>query len=666
MVEIFFLKMFGGIKRLAGKVVDPLRVSPYLFTYFQVLSVFFGLMISSKILFLFFNRSLMGSISLSDILESLLYGLRYDLSAAAICSGVSILFIFVSHRYFRMRDTFAVYMSLAVTSIVALFILIGDSIYFEEAQRHLGYEVGNFVTDPVSLANFIFSRYWFVIAVYSLTFLAMLVYSYYRFRPQINRRVEKKNRIFNSVVFPELQLLAITILSIILIRGGAQAFPLEPIHANYLGNSSKASIALNGLYNAVYYSVKPHAENHMKEPENFELSRLHKVLSEIYPGTFSPETASKVNSYNVVIIFLESWDAYHMKSYVGARDVTPHFDRLRKASLTTDFMMSGGTRTSEGLFASLCSFPNPLGQTIVKTTLEQHTYKCLPEILAGYGYRNYFFQGTAENLARTGDFVRKMGFHESYGQEHIKNPKYAENWFGVHDPDLYDFVIEKMGEITEPFVIGINTGTTHDLKLPPNVPSRFADNKKNVMNFADEAISGFLEKIKKNRKVFNRTIFIMLADHTSHAEVSNFKRYSIPFLIYAPGLVKPEKINVVASQRDVAPTILDLLNIPVPGSFAGKSLWQRKDNFHFADYYHNGTLGWIEKDILVEISLFSRDKPVCYAWQVDPDLSRPVLCPVYLESKIERAKYFTYYTQKLLFEGKTTGFKDELLKESLM
>jgi phosphoglycerol transferase MdoB-like AlkP superfamily enzyme len=592
------------------------------------------------------------------------YGIKYDLSAAAICASVGIILIFLSHRYFRINEKLVVKASLAFTSIVALFILIADSIYFEEAQRHLGYEVVNFITDPVGLTNFIFSRYWFLIVIYSLTFLSILLYLFYKVKPSVKKSEEKKNRISKSVLFPEIQLIFIAIISLIIIRGGVQTFPMEPIHVNHLGNSSKASIALNGLYNAVYYSIKPQVQNNMKKPDHYDPEQLKSILMEMYSDgvLLGSKANADIKKYNIVIIYLESWDAYHMKSYGNTHDVTPNFDRLRKESLTTNYMFSGGTRTSEGLFASLCSYPNPLGQTILKTALEQNKYNCLPEILARYGYHNYFFQGTAENLARTGDFVRKLGFHESYGEEHIKNPRFSKNWFGVHDPDLYDFIIGKIGEMKEPFVIGINTGTTHDLKLPDNVASRFPDLKENVMNFADEAIPEFLNKYKKNRELFKRTIFVMFADHTSHADVSNFKRYSIPFLIYAPGLVKPQKVNIVASQRDVSPTIFDILNIPAPDSFAGKSILKSDTTFRFADYYHNGMLGWIEKDMLVEFSLFSKEKALCYAYENDRDMKKPVECPPDTSKMIKRANYFTYNTQDLLFAGKTSQFKNEILK----
>jgi len=652
----FFLEFKKRVTNFIGKTLKQIY---YMNTYFQVLFIFFILMITSKLLFLAFHVSLAQNITIPDVVHSLFFGLKFDLAAAGICSLVGIFIIFIFHRYLKIHDKLAIVGTLGVTVFIALFILIADSIYFEEAQRHLGYEVGNFLTDPVALMNFIFSRYWFLIFIYAVVFSTLLFYSYKKIQPKVYKP-QTKSEFPRYLVFPEVQFFIVAVISVILIRGGLQAFPLEPIHANHLGNSNKASIALNGLYNAVYYSFKPNAQNFSTNPENFSQNTLKQILLDMYKEDSNKKENFDIQKYNVVIIFLESWDAYHMKSYGNPENITPNFDALRKQSLTTSYMFSGGTRTSEGMFATLCSYPNPLGQAIVKTTLEEHRYICLPEILANYGYRNYFFQGTSENLARTGDFARKLGFHESYGQEDIKNPKFTKNWFGVHDADLYDFIISKIQDLKEPFLLGINTGTTHDHRLPDGLPEKFSESKANVMNFADEAIPPFLEKFKKNREIFNRTIFVMLADHTSHSTVSNFKRYSIPFLIYAPGIVKAEKIPMVASQRDTSPTILDILHMPSPHFFAGKSLTRKKHKYHFAEYFSNGTMGWVDGNILIEMSLFSRDIPKCFDYEHDLDLQRPVECPPGSNHSIEKAKYFTYETQRLLFDGKTFQFKDQI------
>ncbi len=168
----------------------------------------------------------------------------------------------------------------------------------------------------------------------------------------------------------------------------------------------------------------------------------------------------------MVLVFLESWSSVYMKSYGSAKDSTPYFDTLRKRSLTTNETLAGGHRTTEGLFATLCSWQNPLGETIAQSQLQNYDYNCLPELLRNRGYATAFFQGTLENTSGTGAFAQALGFEQSYGKRDIKTRQYEENSWGVQDPDLYHFVLGSLDKMPQPFFIGINTATTHDSQVP--------------------------------------------------------------------------------------------------------------------------------------------------------------------------------------------------------
>src|SRR5690606_31066762 len=56
---------------------------------------------------------------------------------------------------------------------------------------------------------------------------------------------------------PEAKLVVALVITVLLARGGLQSVPLEPLHAQELGDPNKAALALNGAYNAVFSSVTP-------------------------------------------------------------------------------------------------------------------------------------------------------------------------------------------------------------------------------------------------------------------------------------------------------------------------------------------------------------------------------------------------------------------------
>ena len=86
----------------------------------------------------------------------------------------------------------------------------------------------------------------------------------------------------------------------------------------------------------------------------------------------------------------------------------------------------------------------------------------------------------------------------------------------------------------------------------------------------------------------------MLADHQAYGVggVNGFlektkvdKTFKIPAIIYCPKLFKPQKNIELASQIDVVPTIIDVLNINTPYSSLGKSLFSKtKLRFVFLSY----------------------------------------------------------------------------------
>ena len=68
---------------------------------------------------------------------------------------------------------------------------------------------------------------------------------------------------------------------------------------------------------------------------------------------------------------------------------------------------------------------------------------------------------------------------------------------------------------------------------------------------------------------------MFLADHTAGSagkEDLPVENYHIPMFIYAPGLVEAKEVSRLASQIDLAPTLLGLLNIDYVSTFFGRDL----------------------------------------------------------------------------------------------
>ena len=94
------------------------------------------------------------------------------------------------------------------------------------------------------------------------------------------------------------------------------------------------------------------------------------------------------------------------------------------------------------------------------------------------------------------------------------------------------------------------------------------------MKYADYAVGKLIADAKK-KPWFKHTIFVFVADHTAgaggKAELDPHK-YHIPMIFYAPEFIKPGTYNTLASQIDLGPILLGMLNFSYNTKFYGDDL----------------------------------------------------------------------------------------------
>jgi phosphoglycerol transferase MdoB-like AlkP superfamily enzyme len=534
---------------------------------------------------------------------------------------------------------------------VLLGVQVGDWLYFLDANRHVSYEIRDMASDPVELLLTAVGKHSgiFIIAIFCI---AGLLYAGLKLWKKEACLKKQNKHILPFGLELELSVFILLILSAVLIRGGTQDVPHDPLLAYSLGNAQSATIALNGAYMVSYsllndsggtQRVNTRLTKEQKQQFDKTLLQLkHKAL--ILNGKPKP--------YNVIFVLLESWSAKRMESYGAKFKTTPNFDQLMGESFSSNMMVAGGHRTTEGMFVSFCAVQNPLGQTVADGQLYTQTFNCLPDILKRKGWSSAFFQGSSKNTSNTGIFAQKLGFDASYGKHDMGKTRYPFNSWGAYDQDVYDFALDKMTNMPQPFIVGINTNTTHDEQLPDGVDALFgmdtsANKKLSVINFADEALGEFIQKIQMLN--LDPTLFVLVADHTAGVKGSNFDQFKIPFLIYMPKIITPQKILGAVAQRDIAPTVLDILNVASPASFSGKSMLQ-KGYQPSADFYHNGTLGWIENSRLVESSVSQLDAIKCFDLDLVQAKEQEVPCVESDYALQTKSKVFTVHSQNLLFD----------------
>lgn len=97
-----------------------------------------------------------------------------------------------------------------------------------------------------------------------------------------------------------------------------------------------------------------------------------------------------------------------------------------------------------------------------------------------------------------------------------------------------------------------------------------------------------------------------MADHCANSAGKTalpVKRYEIPLFIYSPDHVPPQRIDRLASQIDIAPTVLGLLNFSYTSKFFGKDILRIEPDQERAFIGTYQRLGFIKKDKLVVLDV---------------------------------------------------------------
>lgn len=154
---------------------------------------------------------------------------------------------------------------------------------------------------------------------------------------------------------------------------------------------------------------------------------------------------------------------------------------------------------------------------------------------------------------------------------------FANAW-GAADEDTFAKVIreaDKSYAAGKPFLTVLLTISNHRPYTYPegriDIPSEKGGRLGGV-KYADYAVGQFVKEAK-SKPWFDNTLFVFVADHTAGAagkEEISLEGHHIPFIIYAPKLVKARRIDMPVSQIDVLPTLLGLLNFDYDSRFYGQ------------------------------------------------------------------------------------------------
>lgn len=388
------------------------------------------------------------------------------------------------------------------------------------------------------------------------------------------------------------------------------------------GNAYADELSGNGLFSLAaamrrneldydrFYSTLPaeHAETilaQLRNPGNHGFRKVGTATNQLAGPHHALPAPFIRKPKNVILISVESLSAEYLGVHGDKRGLTPHLDRLATEGFRFDRIFATGTRTVRGLEALSIGLPPLPGQSIVRRPNNEHL-SSLGEhfeqqgiaplfLYGGYGYFDnmnaYFAANDYRVIDRTDFPADSIAF---------------ENIWGVADESLFANAsreFDKLDNSGKPFFAHIMTTSNHRPFTYPegriDIPS--PGGRNGAVKYSDHAIGRFIEEAR-SKPWFKDTLFVITADHCASVAGKTqlpVAKYHIPLIFYAPALLRPGTNHAMASQIDVAPTLLHALGLPGKEEFFGTSLLEpaagRSSRAFISNYQ---SLGYYKNDML--------------------------------------------------------------------
>ena len=320
--------------------------------------------------------------------------------------------------------------------------------------------------------------------------------------------------------------------------------------------------------------------------------------------------SGKEKDYNIMMIVVESLSGEYLENLnggIGFTGYTPKLDNLVKKSMFFDNFYATGTRTIRGMEAITLSLPPTAGRSIVKRP-DNHNMFSSGFIFRDKGYDTKFIYGGHGYFDNMNDFFSHNGFSIVDRNNFSDDEDSFHTIWGVCDEDLLAKATkeaDKSYKQHKPFMSFIMTTSNH---RPYDFPAGKIDlpshsGRKAAVKYTDFAIGNFLQDVE-NKPWFKNTIFVIVADHcASSAGKSDLPlhKYQIPLFIYAPDIIKPQRVSKLASQVDIMPTLFSILNWSYDSKFFGQDILDKNfDERAFVGTYQ--LLGLYKDDCLTYLA----------------------------------------------------------------
>lgn len=294
---------------------------------------------------------------------------------------------------------------------------------------------------------------------------------------------------------------------------------------------------------------------------------------------------TNINSKNLILVYLESFNEglLDLKNYP---ELTPKINELSQRYNKFKHLSSSYV-TIEGIISSQCGTMLPMtagNNTFLNEGQLLYKMPCMGDVLKEAGYTQFFLGGAQMDFAGKGRFLETHGYDHIWGLEHWKanGIHQTKGIWGISDSQVFKSALDTIKQAAEkpPYNVTILTLGTHlpGYTYKECIPYSSSDEAFiKAIHCTDQLLGQFVKELEKAQLLEN-TVLMIVADHGIFPATK--MKELLPDQVNDRRLIGitnyPSLPDQSVSSYDLAPTILDMLNIRHNTSFLfGQSLFKK-------------------------------------------------------------------------------------------
>lgn len=606
----------------------------------------------SRVFFYWINIDLYPNVDNAHLLEMIMGGWRFDLTALLYLNSLYILLILLplpiqirnNKHYIRVTNY-----SFYIPNIIGLIANCMDMVYVRFTDRRTTCTLFTEFQNDGNLAQIILQaagQYWYV-TLFGIAIIALLIIA-----SRKTWQIKTPSSTWMYYVTNSVLMVVSIYFVVIGIRGGFGKYtrPITISNAMQYANSPQETAI---LLNTPFSLMKSLENITYVHPQYFTDDEAETIFSPIHIDEI--EENERLGKTNIVIVILESFSKEYIGFYNqhidGYQGYTPFLDSLLAHSVTYTHSFASGRKSIDAMPSVLSSIPMLIEPYIV-TPYSTNTVSSLAECLRDEGYATAFFHGAPNGSMGFQAYARSAGFEQYFGMDEYDGIDAFDGTWAIWDEEFLQYYAQRMSQMPEPFMTTIFTASSHHpFRVPERYEGVFPQGDQPIhpcVAYTDHALCKFFQYAQL-QEWYENTLFVITADHTNQVSLPEYATakglFEVPIAFYSPQWSQGEvRERSAVSQTDIMPSVLAYLGYLKPFFAFGKDVLTKEKETPWAVCYNHPAYQLLSDSILLQFD--GQNTYAVYNYQNDPLLQNNIASEINY-SAMER--YLRAYIQQYIY-----------------